>query len=65
MGTIIRAILWIFGLWWFFTDKDAKPARNYLGYAIAGSWIIFIILIIIIKIFAPNSGVDSSRVNGW
>ena len=65
MGNLLRAILWITGLWWFFTDKDAKPARNYLGYAIIGSWVLAIIIAIIIKLFAPDLGVDSSKVNGW
>jgi hypothetical protein len=65
MGNLIRAILWITGFYWFFTDKEAKPARKYLGFAIMGSWILFIILGIICILIAPNSGVDSSRVNGW
>ena len=65
MANFIRFILWTIGLTWFFTSKEAKPARNYLGLAIIGSWILMIIIGILCLILLPNSGVDSSRVNGW
>jgi amino acid transporter len=65
MREFISAILWITGLIWFFTSKDAKPARNYIGLAIIGSWILFIIIGLLCMMFLPNEGVDTSRINGW
>jgi hypothetical protein len=66
MGNLIRSILWIVGLTWFFTDKDAKPARNTVGKAIIYSWIGLIIIALLVLLLLPNNpGVDNSRVNGW
>ncbi len=65
MGNLIKTLLWIIGLWWFFTCPNAKPARNYLGLAIIGSWIVFIIALALLKIFYPGAFMETSRVNGW
>lgn len=65
MLDIIRAVVWIIGLNWLFTSKDAKPARKYIMWAIIGSWIMFIIIGALCALFLPDAGVDTSRVNGW
>ena len=61
---MIRAILWIIGLSWFFTSPEMKNTRKYIGLAIIGSWILFIILGVLCMLIAPNSGKDMSHVNG-
>ena len=44
MLNLIRALVWIVGLRWLFTSKDAKPTRTFLGKLILISWIVMIAL---------------------
>ena len=44
MLNLIRALVWIIGLNWLFTSKDAKPTRTFLGKLTLISWIVMIVL---------------------